>query len=175
MAASKIERPREIIADAEDRGRLTPGSTIVEGTAGNTGIGIATLATERGYRVIVSMPDNQSAEKVRAARGTRSRSSTFQSGPFCQSRSLFIIRPAESRNKGANLSFGPINLKTQRIKRAHYLNDGARDLGANSGGCFNFRLFGGQWRDNRRSEPSPEGEESKNASGPGRSLWVWSV
>ncbi|MEK7356265.1 MAG: cysteine synthase A, partial [Bdellovibrionota bacterium] len=52
-----------IILDAEKRGLLKPGGTIVEGTAGNTGIGLTTLAAGRGYKCIISMPDNQAREK----------------------------------------------------------------------------------------------------------------
>ena len=51
------------IRDAEAKGLVKPGSTIVEGTAGNTGIGLTLLGRERGYRVVVSMPDNQAKEK----------------------------------------------------------------------------------------------------------------
>jgi cysteine synthase A len=53
-----------IIRDAEARGELKPGGTIVEGTAGNTGIGIALVANALGYRTIIVMPDNQSKEKM---------------------------------------------------------------------------------------------------------------
>lgn len=59
----KDRAAKGIIGKAEREGRLKPGGTIVEGTAGNTGIGIATLAAERGYKVIVTMPDNQAVEK----------------------------------------------------------------------------------------------------------------
>ncbi|MCB1172182.1 MAG: cysteine synthase A [Leptospiraceae bacterium] len=59
----KDRAARGIIAAAEQAGHLGPGAVIVEGTAGNTGIGLATLAMERGYKVIVSMPNNQAAEK----------------------------------------------------------------------------------------------------------------
>jgi cysteine synthase A len=59
----KDRAAKGIILDAEAKGLLKPGATIVEGTAGNTGIGLATLAAERGYKVIISMPNNQSAEK----------------------------------------------------------------------------------------------------------------
>src|SRR6202161_3551408 len=54
-----------IIADAEARGELRPGGSVVEGTAGNTGIGLAHVCNERGYRCIIVMPDNQSPEKYR--------------------------------------------------------------------------------------------------------------
>jgi cysteine synthase A len=52
-----------IIRDAEERGTLQPGGTIVEGTAGNTGIGLAVVGNALGYRTIIVMPDTQSAEK----------------------------------------------------------------------------------------------------------------
>jgi cysteine synthase A len=52
-----------MIRRAEEEGKLRPGSTIVEGTAKNTGIGLGLLGVERGYRVVVTMPDNQAREK----------------------------------------------------------------------------------------------------------------
>ena len=52
-----------IINDAEQRGQLKPGGVIVEGTAGNVGIGIALVANARGYRSVIVMPDTQSQEK----------------------------------------------------------------------------------------------------------------
>lgn len=52
-----------IIDQAETSGALKPGGTIVEGSAGNTGIGLAMLAAARGYRTIVTIPDNQAFEK----------------------------------------------------------------------------------------------------------------
>ncbi len=53
-----------IITDAEARGVLQPGGTIVEGTAGNTGIGITLVANARGYRSVIVMPETQSQEKI---------------------------------------------------------------------------------------------------------------
>ncbi|MGI4879681.1 MAG: cysteine synthase A, partial [Janthinobacterium lividum] len=52
-----------IIRDAEARGALLPGGTIVDGTAGNTGIGLAVVANALGYRAIIVMPDTQAREK----------------------------------------------------------------------------------------------------------------
>lgn len=57
-----------IVRDAEENGSLRPGGTIVEGTAGNTGIGIALVANALGYKTIIVMPDNQSAEKMATIR-----------------------------------------------------------------------------------------------------------
>ena len=53
-----------IIQDAEERGALKPGGTIVEGTAGNTGIGITLVGNARGYKSVIVMPDTQSQEKI---------------------------------------------------------------------------------------------------------------
>mgnify|MGYP002047908835 FL=1 len=53
-----------MIQEAEKRGALDPGGTVVEGTAGNTGIGLAHVCNNRGYKTIIYMPDNQSQEKV---------------------------------------------------------------------------------------------------------------
>jgi cysteine synthase A len=52
-----------IILDAEKKGALRPGGTIVEGTAGNTGIGLALVANARGYRTVIVIPNTQSQEK----------------------------------------------------------------------------------------------------------------
>ncbi|MBI1778784.1 MAG: cysteine synthase A [Proteobacteria bacterium] len=52
-----------IIQDAEARGTLKPGGTIVEGTAGNTGIGLALVGNARGYKTVIVMPETQSQEK----------------------------------------------------------------------------------------------------------------
>jgi cysteine synthase len=59
----KDRAARAIVLDAERRGELQAGGTVVEGTAGNTGIGLAHVCNARGYRCVIVMPDNQSPEK----------------------------------------------------------------------------------------------------------------
>jgi len=59
----KDRAAREIVLDAERQGLLVPGGTVVEGTAGNTGIGLAHVCSARGYQSVIVMPDNQSPEK----------------------------------------------------------------------------------------------------------------
>ena len=53
-----------IVNDAEEKGLIGPGGTIVEGTAGNTGIGLALVANAKGYKTIIVMPETQSREKM---------------------------------------------------------------------------------------------------------------
>ncbi|KAI0071476.1 cysteine synthase [Panus rudis PR-1116 ss-1] len=53
-----------ILRDAEERGLIKPGGTVVEGTAGNTGIGLAHVCRARGYKCVIFMPNTQSQEKI---------------------------------------------------------------------------------------------------------------
>ena len=59
----KDRAAKAIVLDAETRGLLRPGGVIVEGTAGNTGIGLALVANSLGYRTVIVIPDTQSQEK----------------------------------------------------------------------------------------------------------------
>lgn len=53
-----------VVKDAEERGLIKPGGTVVEGTAGNTGIGLAHVCRSKGYRCVIYMPNTQSQEKI---------------------------------------------------------------------------------------------------------------
>jgi len=59
----KDRAARQIILEAEKRGEIGPGGLVVEGTAGNTGIGLALVANARGYRTLIVIPQTQSEEK----------------------------------------------------------------------------------------------------------------
>src|SRR5437763_10149993 len=59
----KDRAARQIILEAEKRGEIKPGGLVVEGTAGNTGIGLALVANARGYRTLIVIPETQSQEK----------------------------------------------------------------------------------------------------------------
>jgi cysteine synthase len=71
-----------IVADAEERGALLPGGTIVEGTAGNTGIGLALVANAKGYKTIIVMPETQSREKMDTLRALGAELVLVPAAPF---------------------------------------------------------------------------------------------
>lgn len=71
-----------IVADAEERGMLLPGGTIVEGTAGNTGIGLALVANAKGYKTIIVMPETQSREKMDTLRALGAELVLVPAAPF---------------------------------------------------------------------------------------------
>jgi len=68
-AGSVKDRPAlSMIDEAERRGDIKPGDTLIEATSGNTGIALAMVAAARGYRMVLVMPDNQSQERVQTMR-----------------------------------------------------------------------------------------------------------
>ena len=71
-----------IVRDAEAKGLLQPGGTIVEGTAGNTGIGLALVANALGYKTIIVMPETQSREKMDTLRALGAELVLVPAAPF---------------------------------------------------------------------------------------------
>ena len=71
-----------IVRDAEARGSLLPGGTIVEGTAGNTGIGLALVANALGYKTVIVMPETQSREKMDTLRALGAELVLVPAAPF---------------------------------------------------------------------------------------------
>lgn len=71
-----------MVLDAEARGLLRPGGVIVEGTAGNTGIGLALVGRARGYRVVIAIPNNQTREKKDLLRSLGAELVEVPPGPF---------------------------------------------------------------------------------------------
>jgi cysteine synthase len=71
-----------IVRDAEQQGLLKPGGTIVEGTAGNTGIGLALVANALGYKTIIVMPETQSREKMDTLRALGAKLVLVPAAPY---------------------------------------------------------------------------------------------
>ncbi len=78
----KDRAARGIIEDFERRGLLVPGGTVVEGTAGNTGIGLALVGNARGYRTVIVMPDDQAEEKYALLRAYGADLHVVEAAPF---------------------------------------------------------------------------------------------
>ncbi|MEQ1877880.1 MAG: cysteine synthase A [Bdellovibrionia bacterium] len=118
----KDRAAKGIIQQAEKDGRLKSGSVIVEGTAGNTGIGLATLAASRGYKVIISIPDNQAAEKYEVLKALGAELHLVKPCPFSDQNHFYHTarRIAESTPNGfwANQFENPAN------SRFHYVTTG---------------------------------------------------
>jgi len=71
-----------ILLEAEEQGLLQPGGTVVEGTAGNTGIGLTHLCNARGYRALIVIPETQSAEKIGLLRSLGAEVRTVPAVPY---------------------------------------------------------------------------------------------
>lgn len=71
-----------IIEDAEKKGLLKPGGTVVEGTAGNTGIGLAHICNAKGYKCLIVIPDTQSQEKIDTLRTLGAQVRTVAAVPY---------------------------------------------------------------------------------------------
>lgn len=87
----KDRAAKYIILDAERSGRLRAGGTIVEGTAGNTGIALALLGNSRGYRTIIVIPDDQSQEKIDLLRASGADVRIVPSAPFANENNYYHV------------------------------------------------------------------------------------
>lgn len=92
----KDRTARAIVIDAEERGQLKPGATMIEGTAGNTGVGLALIAGARGYRLICVLPEKMAVDKRVALRQLGSEVIITKNGP--------LTAPHNFRNVAARLA-----------------------------------------------------------------------
>src|SRR5215831_12079060 len=77
------DRPAyNIIAEAEESGELRPGMTIIEGTAGNTGIGLTMVGASRGYPTVIVIPETQAPEKIQLLRTLGAKVITVPEKPY---------------------------------------------------------------------------------------------
>ena len=92
----KDRTARGIVIDAEERGALVPGATLVEGTAGNTGVGLALIAAVRGYRCVFVLPEKMAVDKRIALRQLGAEVIITRNGP--------LSAPHNFRNVAARLA-----------------------------------------------------------------------
>ncbi len=104
-----------IILDAEKSNQLKPGMTIYEGTAGNTGIGLATIANQRGYKCVIVMPNNQAKEKYDILKALGAELITVDPCPFANQNHFYhTAKRLSEENKNsfwANQFENPANFK----------------------------------------------------------------
>jgi cysteine synthase A len=110
-----------ILDDLEQRGAISPGGTLVEGTAGNTGIGFAHLCNARGYRCVIVMPDNQSPEKAALLRALGADVRIVRTVPYSDPEHYQKLAPRVAEALGAAVGNQFDNVAN---RNAHYATTG---------------------------------------------------
>ena len=166
------DRPgKQMILEAEKRGDLKPGGLVVEGTAGNTGIGLAVVASARGYRTIIVMPDTQSQEKKDTLRLCGAELVEVPALPYA-------IRITISTSQGG----WPISLRKSEPNgvlfadqwnnldnpKAHYVSTGAGNLAADRWQSRRLHLLGRHRRHAGRHQRLPARKEKGHRDRAGR-------
>ncbi len=125
-----------IILDAEKSGALQRGGTIVEGTAGNTGIGLALVGNARGYRTIIVVPDNISQEKIDGLRAIGAELRTVPEKPYTDPGNY--IHVSERVAKQTENAFWANQFDNLANRTAHYQSTGPEIWHQTQGGVTGF-------------------------------------
>ncbi len=155
-AGSVKDRPAlSMIVEAERRGDIRPGDTLIEATSGNTGIALAMVAAIKGYRMILVMPDNQSLERVQTMRayGAELIQVTKAAG-MEGARDLAQRMVAEGKGHILDQFANPDN------PLAHYRTTGPGDLGRHRRAHHALRFGHGHHGHDHGRVEIPEGKKS---------------
>jgi len=109
----KDRTARAIIVDAEERGLLGPGATLVEGTAGNTGVGLALIAAVRGYRCVCVLPEKMAIDKRIALRQLGAEVIVTRNGPLSAAHNFRNVAARLAEERGwflTNQFHNPANI-----------------------------------------------------------------
>lgn len=132
----KDRTARAMVDDAEARGLLRPGGTIVEPTSGNTGIGLAQIAARRGYRLTLCMPSSMSAERKRTLRAYGA--DIVLTDP---ERRMLAAREEAERIASETSAFYPDQFSNPANPRIHYETTGP-ELWADMKGRIDVFVYG---------------------------------
>ena len=167
-----------IVRDAERRGTLRPGGIIVEGTAGNTGIGLAVVGNCLGYPTVIVMPDNQSKDKVDTLRAYGADVRLVPAVPF-KDPNHFVHqsrRLAEELAKTAPHGAVWANQFDNIANRDFHEQTTAAEIWAQTGGSVDaLHLLGRHRRHAGRHGARPQGPQSRHPHRPGRSARLGAV
>ena len=133
----KDRAARQMLDDAERTGALVPGSTIIEATSGNTGIGIASVAAQRGYRTVIVMPENMSEERKALMRAYGAEVVLTDAALGMQG----AIDKANELLRTTENSFCPDQFANPSNKEAHRLTTGP-EIYADTDGDIDFFVAG---------------------------------
>jgi cysteine synthase len=114
-----------MVLDAEARGALSKGGLIVEGTAGNTGIGLCHVANARGYRCLIVMPDNVAPEKAEVLRALGAELSLVPPAPFAKPENYYHVARRLGEERGG---FWADQFENPANFTAHYTHTGVEIL-----------------------------------------------
>lgn len=110
-----------IITDAESKGLLKPGMTIVEGTAGNTGIGLTVIGAARGYKTVIIIPETQAPEKIALLRALGAEVRTVPAKPYSDPANYNHIAKCLAEENGW---FWANQFDNTANRQGHYLTTG---------------------------------------------------